>query len=615
MHKQQLELGLKPVPRVDAEMRLKAIASSFYEAIDTPKSLAAYILLKAGEYAQLVSMEVDPSDYLCAEAYDLDALASKFLSKYPGFSHEDLDPKGKAQADFLKYELDCKSTNQRLRRLKEDPSLWDPRFRDILYLARRKISKVLGKLDLAEIADHFGWGPGATSVSKGNLTSAYVKFSQRLDVTGNSLVIGQCCVNSTPSWVNCQLQTGEFPSVEASLLETSFTVVRGNEIVFVPKNAKTHRVIAIEPHVNSYLQKGVGRVIRKKLRDVGVDLNDQSRNQHLAQVGSLSGDLATIDLSGASDTISKELVHLLLPDLWYKFMASLRSPQGLLESGSWIFYEKFSSMGNGFTFELESLIFWALCASTLVVDGYENVVSVYGDDLIVPSVAYNSVSEVLSFCGFTVNSSKSYDNGPFRESCGKDYFHGTAVRPIYLKEDLSNVESLYRLANSIRRLAHRRRSYGCDARFERVWKAIVSEIPNQFRYRIPEGFGDVGLISNFDEASPSRARNGWEGFHFKGVIRVPVKRQMRDLHAGYTACLSAIGPSLDTEREEHWPWVPKKNLCSRSLAAFNRAMRDFVTRYELKDSPLLGYHSLRRMTRPKVAQIHTRGWYDFGPWQ
>ena len=40
-------------------------------------------------------------------------------------------------------------------------------------------------------------------------------------------------------------------------------VVAGNKIVTVPKNYKTERTIAIEPLLNSVLQKGIGAVIRK----------------------------------------------------------------------------------------------------------------------------------------------------------------------------------------------------------------------------------------------------------------------------------------------------------------------------------------------------------------
>jgi hypothetical protein len=612
VHKHDLGTLLRQVSRGDAEKRLVAIAQTLFESINTPKALAASILLQNREYSQLVSLDADPNSYLTATAFADDYQVVKFLSKFPSFKHPDLDPEKAGRDSFYQFELQCRKTNKRFRELAEDPQKWDPEMRGILLLARRKIAEVLGDVDLSAISDKFGWGPGATSVSRGHYTSAYIKFAQRLDVTSNALIMGHCCVNSTPSWVNCQLQTDSFPSVAASITREAFNIVRGNEVVFVPKNAKTYRVIAKEPHVNSYLQKGFGAQIRQRLRDVaGVNLNDQTRNQRLARHGSLTGELATIDLSGASDTISSELVKFLLPSRWFKLLDAVRSKQGYLD-GNWIHYEKFSSMGNAYTFELESLIFWALCKSALHVHNRGQTLSVYGDDLIVPSSAYSLVVKVLEFSGFTTNDKKSFSSGPFRESCGQDYFLGTSVRPIFLKEDVAHVESLYRLANSIRRYAHRRDFYhGCDCRFENAWKQVVSYIPGKARIKIPDGFGDVGLVANFDEAVPSRARNGWEGYRFKALIRLPLKEAMRDKTAGYTAVLSAIGAELDeSDLEILNERVPKGFVLTKSDVLRVDRLQSLYS-----SAPSQGFHNLRDMTRPKVALVHTCGWYDFGPWQ
>jgi hypothetical protein len=607
---------IKHVSKADAEKRLEAISMSLFESIGTPKALAAFILLREKEYEQLVTMDANPLDYLTAEQFADDYLVVKFLSKFPNFKHLDLQPEAVARQSFESWEIQCKSTNQKFRRLREDPSLWDPFERDVLNLAKRKISRVLGSPDLDEIAGLFGWGPGATSVSRGHLTSAYVKFSQRLDVTENSLIMGQCCVNSTPAWVNCQLQTDAFPSVEVSLTREAFNVVKGNEVVFVPKNAKTHRVIAKEPHVNSYLQKGFGKYLRRRLRTVaGVDLSDQTRNQRLARHGSLTGELATIDLSGASDTISFELVRELLPSPWFGLLEQIRSRLGRLDD-SWFYYEKFSSMGNAYTFELESLIFWALSDAVLELEDRGRTIGVYGDDIIVPSSSFDTVARILVFCGFTLNVKKSFSSGPFRESCGQDFFLGINVRPIFLKEDISNVESLYRLANSLRRYAHRRRfNNGCDDRILRTWKAILSYIPKAGRNFVPEGFGDVGLIGNFDEATPSLARRerGWEGFFFKALVRSPVKRRMIDGHAGYTALLSAIGEPRSNDENEREDAEFISAVTAKDPLRIKRSLDLFDARYS--ESPSLGFHNLRDMTRPKVARIHTHGWYDLGPWQ
>lgn len=585
MHEHKLIQRLRPVSREVSDDALFDVLKNICESIDSPRSLTVWLLYENKEFHQLVNLEIDPASYCNSYEFADDYLVTKFLSKYPKFSHEDLDPEKRAMDSFLQFEQQCHETNERFRQLERDPYLWDPLMRRIFRLAKRKISYVLSKPNLDRISDSFGWGPGANSSSKGSYTSAYVKFKSRLDVTSDSLVLGQCCVNSTPAWVNCQLQTDEFPSIEASLLKDSFTVVPGNEIVFVPKNAKTHRIIAKEPSVNSYLQKGFGAEIRRLMRfHCNIDLrNQQDINQQLAREGSLRGDLATIDLQGASDTISYELVKFLLPEGWFSLLNQIRSKKGLLPKGKgWIYYEKFSSMGNACTFELESLIFWAICKSCIEITDSDQRLSVFGDDLIIPKDAVTLVVSALEFAGFTINKEKSFISGPFRESCGKDYFLGTDVRPFFLKEEISNAESLYKLANSIRRYSHRRNfNYGCDRRFHATWLCLYDRCPSDLRNLIPDGMGDSGFISNWDEAVPLLRRpstksrwSGWEGYIYKGIIRLPIKKAMRDQHAAYVALLSVIG----------------------------------------SEEPLLGHHDLRMSTYPKITRIHTLGWYELGPW-
>lgn len=558
------------------------------EAINSPRSLACWLLFSSGEHDQLVSLSTDPLHYLRSYAFADDYLVTSFLSKYP-FLKLSTDPEEVALKKFIACEEQCKATNIRFKDLDLDPSEWDPVMSAIFRSARRKVKNVIGEVNLSKIASYFGWGPGATSVSTGTRTTAYDKFSQRLDVTSNALVMGWCCVNSSPSWVNCQLQTDEFPSVDIMLTRESFNLVRGNEIVFVPKNAKTHRVIAIEPHVNSFLQKGIGGYLRQRLKHrANVDLNDQSINQRLACEGSLTGKLATIDLSGASDTISTELVRYLLPDQWFTLLDQVRSKQGRVQkTGSWMYYNKFSSMGNGYTFELESLIFWALCRATVdyFSDGVDEVVSVYGDDLIIPTHSYDNVAKVLTFAGFTFNDQKSFSSGPFRESCGKDFFNGIDVRPIFQKERVSHVEAIYKLANGIRRYSHRRNfGYGCDIRFLPLWSCLSDRLHPTFRnLRIPEGYGDGGLVVNFDEACPKRPSAGlrgnsntagWDGWFYKTLSRRPLKKAMRDRNATYVTALFAAG----------------------------------------SPEPLLGFKTPRGRTYPTIARGHTWVWYDFGAW-
>jgi hypothetical protein len=58
------------------------------------------------------------------------------------------------------------------------------------------------------------------------------------------------------------------------------------------------------------------------------------------------------------------------------------------------------------------------------------------------------VIRLLDLLGFEVNSNKSFVEGVFRESCGRDYFRGRDVRGVYVKR-LESVESRYAVINAL----------------------------------------------------------------------------------------------------------------------------------------------------------------------
>lgn len=277
-----------------------------------------------------------------------------------------------------------------------------------------------------------------------------------------------------------------------------------NDIVeFVPKNAKTYRSICKGGSVNVMVQLAYGDEMTERLAAFGLDLSDQSKNQKLALEGSLTGQLATLDLSSASDTISIELVYHLLPVDWALALASCRSAKAVLE-GKTITLEKFASMGNGYTFPLESLIFWALssAASETVQSPNYGFASVYGDDIIVDTLAVPAVKHVLEVCGFTINVKKSYWTGPFRESCGADYYKGIDIRPVYQKELISPRE-LFRLHNFFVRQ--------CD---EETASLIRSLIPDHLCIYGPDGYGDGHLLGDWE---PKRHKK-WQSHGYGGVL-------------------------------------------------------------------------------------------------
>jgi len=541
---------MKPQHRNNNRRRHKSSASNafaygIFSSVGGSLAKKALSLLEIGDYKSLVSLEINPSDYSDIDEFRDDYLVAELMSKYPSWD-TGIDKEKVALEKFLQAEQACAETNIRLRSRNVAAST-TVTAESYIYTARRKIARLLGPFDWDEAAAYFAWGPGASTQVRSVQGDAYYKYGvTRPQVTRSCALLAGCVIAQSPVWYMqiAGLSSGASFAMPSPWLiaRDHFDMVEGNRIVTVPKNAKTDRVIAIEPHMNMYVQKGIGAVIRRRLLKAGVDLNDQTRNQRLAREGSLSGMLATVDLSAASDTISMELVEQLLPEDWVLAIKQTRSPVGVTPNGERVAYQKVSSMGNGFTFELESLIFWALVSS--VVDYNHEVkdrrIGVYGDDLIFSVTAYHQVVSLLSFVGFKTNDKKSFTIGWFRESCGKHYFHGSDVSPFYVREDIDSNERLLWAANQVRRYASQR--YGCalDGRLLDVYLLCVQKLPCRLRRpTIPDGYGDGALFGDLDECLPfiSRATCGLEGF--LGTVLLPVPRRTRV--SGGALLLKALG--------------------------------------------------------------------------
>jgi len=574
--------------RVAPEVTSRAI-EEFYEALDCPRALAAYLLWKHNEHEQLANLSFSPLHYLtmeeCRDAY----CATKFLSKYRDLSLDyDLDEV--ALEKFEKFESLCRQTNVRFRSLEHDPKYTGRAVR-LHHAVVRKISLILGEFDLNSFFSRPDWGPGASTLVKRRFASPANKFQCETGITRDlhSLIPNELLKEVYPLWAE-HLLTSKFPDYQV-----------GNRVVTVPKDATTNRVIAIEPGINLWFQKAIGNMIGRRLQRCGIDLRWQSKNQILARVGSVNDQLVTIDLSSASDSISRKVVEELLSGsdpLWLTTLEASRSHFGCLRDKT-VLWEKFSSMGNGFTFQLESLIFYAvsLCCSEYVRAGSTGV-SVYGDDIIIPRSALDVFTEMMGFYGFQVNLKKSHFDSPFRESCGAHYHSGVDIKPIYFKGRLDSVQAVFRLANAVRRLAHRRNaSFGCDARLRAVFDHLVQSVPGPLRFRIPDGLGDGGFISNLDESSPSRMRHGIEGYlchHVVEVSKTYQEERIGILLANLWQMETRLLSNSEVERQ------PTLQAIVTTQQAFQKARRNSVV--------------LKESVKVKVTKSVVHRWCDLGPW-
>lgn len=426
------------------------IAMSAYRllctSVDSPYSRKALALLNDGKYHDLANMDIKPSEYDNPLAFSQDYAVYSYLRKYEGFPLDQQVLEKKARLDFEKIEDNCRIVNSALRL-----PLPQKGGHDIIYVANRKIRKILGAFTYGKVIAGCEWGNGATSTLKrADATIDKKILEPRLSVTRRALRYASAYLEQDLHWLRARLG----PDVEgpACLLPGEFKIVEDGRFATVPKTVKSLRSIDIQPTLNLFLQKGVGLFIRKQLQKNGIDLDDQSRNQRLAACA-YTDMLSTIDLASASDTVTHELVKQLLPVEWYDYLNDIRT-HSISIDGTSKKLEKFSAMGNGFTFELESLIFYALCDAVRTVrDEPASVVSVYGDDIVVSRTLSEDVVSALTYCGFTVNVDKTFIDGPFYESCGKHYFQGIEVTPVFQKEVLRDNPSTIRATNRIIRLA------------------------------------------------------------------------------------------------------------------------------------------------------------------
>lgn len=503
----------------------------FLSGLDCPRALTVWLLYSSKEHDALTELSWSASDYDTPDAARRAYVATEFLSK-ASFLETTFKRDEVALRKFAEAEERCASVNARFTKLDvsggySDANVW------LLHAVTRKITRVLGYFDVEELLESCSWGPGATYSLRGARTGPVNKFRKERGMTPSCYTLFNSIFSRAyPLWDKYLTDTSKKCDADegTSSLCAPFEVVQGNRVICVPKNSKTDRVIAAEPGLNLWFQLGVGRMIGRRLyRHLGIDLESQDRNQLLAYYASRSGSLATVDFSAASDTIAYKLVEEVIPPQWFDVMTSLRSVYGELPDGRTVKYHKFSSMGNGYTFPLQSLIFACsaiACCEYVNEHGVEadgDYVGVFGDDVVIPTGAYQLFSEFCSFLGFSFNAKKSFASGDFRESCGAHYLRGVDLKPLYLKERLKDAFSIYRMANGTRRLASRNMYYGCDSRFLPVWRFLVRQVPKEIRFRIPVGLGDGGFVSNFDEAAPftKRCKGGVEGYYVKHAVQRP----------------------------------------------------------------------------------------------
>lgn len=432
--------------------------------------------------------------------------------------------------------------------------------------------------DYGAILHGCGLTGGAVVGVHGDATNVWRKVNaEDWTVTPDCFHLAQAAVGSNPQFAELFLPVRDGivcwdVDAYASAFSDRVRFVDANIFSSVPKTAKTDRGIAVEPWLNLFVQSGINLVLRKKLSMIGLDLTSQRANQLLALYATEDRDdpYCTIDLSAASDTICIEVVRELLPPEWFDLLNSARTRYTRDEAGNIVATERFCSMGNGFCFPLQTLIFASLIFAAQRAEGYEGKdrdFAVYGDDLIVRKKYFSRTIRVLKAFGFKPNSKKTFSEGPFRESCGVDSYEGQDVRPIEI-DTLESVVKIYNLHNQSLRREHS--------------TSYFTEIREHLRNWVRKNFGWYNLLCPYDP---------WVSGHgdqrVDGAFWVPLDVAMTSRRATYHRELMSWSFPLLTPAPVA-DKVPTTNSAGSSIALLLAALTGgssdapFVLRYTVE---------------------------------
>lgn len=579
------------------------------KAVNTPFSASMLDRVERGDWLGIANAPFPDSTL---DSFPDDYLIQQVMRKNPRLPLQ-LNRKESAVALFHVNERVCSETNSLLR-LTQELFAGRPKRASlaikpsVLSSIRGIIKDILGPLsaaDLEFVERKSRFGPGASYHCSSKDLTACKKLESKIGLTPS--LIPFLGALEPRGW-----------------LETTsgYALTNGSKGTTVPKDAQIDRFIAIEPSLNMRWQLGIGALIRHRLKRYGLDLKHQAQRNQLRVRFAEICKLATIDLSSASDTVALEVVRLLLPKRWIHLLELFRSSTMMIE-GKEHTLEKFSSMGNGFTFELESLIFLAISRS------FDSDSYVYGDDIIVTQETASDVIRTLNIFGFSVNSKKTFLAGEFFESCGADYWRGKNVRPFYFKKETTDdtTSSIIRMANAVRLYAHRRNSsFGCDSRFLPAWTNLLKRCPTARSTGVPFGYGDVGIIRNFDEAAPTKLKHQHCGYNATTYTAKPRTTDVTHRLGGLFSALDTAEESMGEDvKRPFWSTDWKGLLSATQYGLSSRPVRGPKIQNfesgprELYSRPNALASLTQQNVRGKVGKFELRSmpvsnWHELGPW-
>lgn len=317
-------------------------------------------------------------------------------------------------------------------------------------------------------------------------------------------------------------------------------------VIAVPKTQKGPRIIAIEPVCMQYTQQAVAAYIICKLQSdyiTGGHINftDQSVNQNLAISASISGNLACLDLSDASDRVHADLAFIMLNaanPLLADAVCACRSHAARTPLGD-VSLSKFASMGSALCFPIESMFFFTVIACSILRERKMPVtlrnleiilrdVYVYGDDIFVPTDETESVIETLTQFLCKVNTTKSYWRSSFRESCGVDAFKGIDITPVYIRnlppdhgEEVQQILSTISTSNQF----YLKGFWKTAAFLKNRVEAVIGVLPIVDEYSDALGwYSYQGMPETQDARIPRRWNRDLQRYEYRAFVNRPLYR-------------------------------------------------------------------------------------------
>lgn len=385
------------------------------------------------------------------------------------------------------------------------------------------------------------------------------------------------------------------------------------DVSAVPKTFKTARTICPNTVIDGFLPDALGKFLSERLKDaVNIDIAVQQKvHRRLVKKASKDGLLTTLDLSKASDMFSIPFMRRVLPSQWYRLFKKLRVKRYNCD-GSVVPAASFMSMGIGYTFPLQTMLFYAIVQSVKNLlfehDGFRarGVISVYGDDCIFPTTMAPYVFQTMDDLGFIVNVDKTFSTGKFRESCGCDCYDGVDVRPIMLKwdDDVSFLENAYKFYNRFfskhhecvfpslkgfllsELILHTAKIHVIPMDYPETSGIRVGHLSDRldtyfgsFEYHEPEFYPELDL-SKIDFSGPIDIEQIEMGWYFKCIVPPVLAYEV-------------------VERVEHWTYMQYSLFCAGQM--LERPFKSFLLREQLH---MFARPRPQSLSRPIVVELH-----------